>query len=107
MGDVSSIKLEGKDWLTEPEAACYCGVSLRKFQTDAPHLPIRPRRFMGKKLYEKAALYAAISNSPFWHQGTEIPAARPAMPISGLSPDLARRLRPEPLRPFKPRKKQT
>lgn len=36
MGAAEDIHLTGKDWLTEPEAAFYCGVSLRKFQMDVP-----------------------------------------------------------------------
>lgn len=58
------ITLTGKDWLTEPEAAFYCGVSVTQFKKHAPSYSLAPRNFMGKKLYEKAELFAAISNSP-------------------------------------------
>lgn len=62
--DRKRISLAGKDWLTEPEAAFYCGVSVTQFKKHAPSYGLAPRNFMGKKLYEKAELFAAISNSP-------------------------------------------
>lgn len=54
----------GKDWLTEPEAAFYCGVSVTQFKKHAPSYGLAPRKFMGKKLYDTAELFAATSNSP-------------------------------------------
>ena len=62
--DRKKITLAGKDWLTEVEAAFYCGVSVTQFKKHAPTYGLAPRNFMGKKLYEKAELFAAISNSP-------------------------------------------
>lgn len=59
-----NLNLAGKDWLTEPEAAFYCGVSITQFKKHAPSYGLAPRNFMGKKLYEKAELFAAISHSP-------------------------------------------
>lgn len=60
------INLAGKDWLTVEEAAFYCGVSRSQFDSHIAEHAIEPRNFMGKKLYEKAALYRAIYNSKQW-----------------------------------------
>ena|ERR1700754_4905050 len=61
------FSLAGKDWFTEDEAAHYCGVSLRQFQTHYLSLGIAPRRFMGKKLFAREELHAVISRSDPWH----------------------------------------
>jgi hypothetical protein len=55
------------DWLTLEEAATYCRVSRSQFIAKADQYSLFPRDFMGKKLYEKAALYAAIYGSKKWH----------------------------------------
>jgi hypothetical protein len=60
--------LAGKDWLTVEEAAHYCGVSISQFNTKAAGYSLTPRNFMGKKLYEKAALYRAIHGASQWGQ---------------------------------------
>ena len=54
------FNIAGKDWLTVDEAAHYCGVSSSQFRKHAIGHGLIPRNFMGKQLYEKAALYAAI-----------------------------------------------
>jgi hypothetical protein len=94
------VNIEGKDWLTEAEAAHYCGVSIRQFQAHYEVVGLLPRRFMGKKLYERAALYEAIAKAPAWD--------RDALPIRSptdcpLGP--YRNLTASRLRPYKPRKK--
>ena len=58
--------LAGKDWLTVEEAAHYCGVSTSQFNAKTAEYGLEPRRFMGKKLYEKAALYRSISDAKEW-----------------------------------------
>jgi hypothetical protein len=89
----TDFDLRGKDWLTEAEAAHYCGVSLRQFQDHARRF--RARRFMGKKLYSKAELFDAINQAPLWHD--------PKPLVSSL---LSGRLSGARLRPYRPRKKQ-
>lgn len=61
------FNLAGKDWFTEEEAAYYCGVSVRQFQGHYEELGIRPRRFMGRKLYSREELSTVISRSNPWH----------------------------------------
>ncbi|NID06832.1 hypothetical protein HBF26_18240 [Luteibacter jiangsuensis] len=121
-----SLNIAGKDWFTEEEAAFYCGVSLRQFQTHYGELGIQPRRFMGRKLFARDELSAVIERSDPWHRHTQSAedrqsfidaivqgrkeveaAARLAQKEAkrlGLSvtPNLA----PVPLRPFKPRKRK-
>ena len=63
---VLRIDLSGKDWLTVDEAACYCGVSVSQFNARAHEYDLDPREFMGKKLYEKSALYQAIYSARKW-----------------------------------------
>lgn len=92
------LRLEGKDWFTEPEAAAYCGVCVSTLREGYRALGIQPRRFLGKKLYSRLELNDAIRNSPAWDRepATHGPA------IVGL---LARaNLQPVRLRPYKPRK---
>lgn len=60
------IDLSGKDWLTAEEAAHYCGVSVSQFNARAHEYDLDPRKFMGKKLYEKSALYQAIYGAKAW-----------------------------------------
>ncbi len=109
MGAAETLDLSGKDWLTVEEAAHYCGVSNSQFRKNALNYGLSPRRFMGKQLYEKAALYAAIQGAEEWQRfdSTGV-AARPtstgqkagtafAGPLGNLTP--VRR------REFVPRKK--
>jgi len=66
MSAAEDLRLEGKDCLTVVEAAYYCGVSNSQFRKYAIAYGLTPRRFMGKQLYEKAALYNAIYGSEQW-----------------------------------------
>ncbi|WP_414539284.1 hypothetical protein [Stenotrophomonas forensis] len=66
MGAAEKLDIVGKDWLTVDEAAHYCGVSRSQFDSNIADYSIEPRNFMGKKLYEKAALYSAIYGSRQW-----------------------------------------
>lgn len=68
MGAAEDLNITGKDWLTEAEAAHYCGVSLRQFQTHQGELRLNPRRFLGRKLYLKSDLYNLIEKSDPWRQ---------------------------------------
>lgn len=68
MGAAEDLNIAGKDWLTEQEAAHYCGVSLPHFRNGYHQLGISPVRFLGKKLYSKAELYQVIANSDPWQQ---------------------------------------
>ncbi len=61
--------ISGKDWLTVEQAAFYCGVSVAQFNAKAPSLGLAPRNFMGKKLFEKAALHRAIHDASHWAAG--------------------------------------
>ncbi|WP_236585254.1 hypothetical protein [Dyella sp. EPa41] len=79
MSSTEQINLAGKDWLTVIEAAHYCGVSDSQFRKNALAYGLRPKRFMGKQLYEKAALYAAIHGSEDW----STPQRNTAKAISG------------------------
>jgi len=84
------IDLSGKDWLTVDEAAHYCGVSISQFNTKAMGYSLVPRNFMGKKLYEKAALYRAIYDATPWARGT--PQGIASAPISSDVADALARL---------------
>jgi len=48
--------LSGKEYLTEREAAHYCGVSLAHFNRQRGTYAIPTARFMGKKLYRRRDL---------------------------------------------------
>ena len=98
----TELNIAGKDWLTVNEAAHYCGVSNSQFREHAIAYSLQPRRFMGKQLYEKAALYAAISSAPFWFGDAPRGATRPV--IAHLVGQYAN-LTAERRRPFRPRKK--
>ena len=52
--------LRGKDYLTEKEAAHYCGVCLRQFQSKRKEAGIRALLHMGKKLYRRSDLIKSI-----------------------------------------------
>lgn len=94
------LNLEGKDWFTEIEAAHYCGVSKSQFAARAVGYGISAKRFMGKKLYERAALHEAISRAPLWHgEGQPFVASE----NSPLRPH--RNLDPIRIWPYRPRKK--
>lgn len=54
------LVLLGKDYLTEPEAACYACVSTSQFRKYAADVGIHARTFMGKKVYRKADLQRAL-----------------------------------------------
>lgn len=95
------IHLEGKDWFTEAEAAEYCGVALSTFREGYRSLGIAPRRFMGRKLYARTDLFAAIDRSPCW----DTPRA-PEKKAFPLTLDAYPNLRAIRQRPFKPRKKK-
>lgn len=104
------INIMGKDWLTVEEAAFYCGVSVAQFNAKAPDLGLAPRNFMGKKLYEKAALYRSISGSSQWQRSPSTgatvshistgarPAGAVASPLGGSAA--------EKLRKYEQRKKR-
>lgn len=77
------VDLSGKDWLTVDEAAHYCGVSRSQFDARASEYNLQPRQFMGKKLYEKSVLYAAISSATGWDGMVVQPGRASTM---GLSP---------------------
>jgi hypothetical protein len=91
------FKLEGKDWFTEPEAAVYCCVGLSTFREGYRALGIKPRRFLGKKLYSRLELNDAIRNSEGWDRESVVRA-----PVLALS--TSENLMPVRLRPYKPRK---
>src|SRR5690606_35425274 len=104
----AKIRLEGKDWFTEAEAAEYCGVALSTFREGYRGLGITPRRAFGRKLYSRADLYSALAACPEWQPSTNAAnpgiSRGPRMAASGGDP-LAR-LRPVPLRKSAPRRKQ-
>ncbi|WP_447906907.1 hypothetical protein [Stenotrophomonas geniculata] len=81
---VLRIDLSGKDWLTVDEAACYCGVSASQFNARAHEYELKSRNFMGKKLYEKAALYKAIYGAKAWR----CPSATSAPTLAATSPEM-------------------
>jgi len=85
---VLCVDLSGKDWLTADEAAHYCGVSVSQFNARAHEYDLDPRKFMGKKLYEKSALYQAIYGAKAWARSS--PTA--ATPLVATSPQMAEAL---------------
>jgi hypothetical protein len=95
----SDLNITGKDWLTEIEAAHYCGVSKSQFAARAADYGISAKRFMGKKLYERDALHEAISTAPFWY-GEATPLVSENSPLAPY-----KNLTPQRLSPYKPRKK--
>lgn len=76
--------LSGKEWLTVGEASHYCGVSESNFRKHATAYGLEPRRFMGKQLYEKAAIYRSITDVKEW---TPRKLTGPA--IEATSPEMA------------------
>jgi len=52
--------LSGKDYLTEREAAHYCGVSYSQFREKYEQSGIPLIRFMGKRIFRRSDLQAAI-----------------------------------------------
>lgn len=121
----NEFNIAGKDWFKEDEAAHYCGVSLRQFQTHYQSLGIAPKRFMGRKLFAREELYTAISRSDPWHQHMQSAKDRQSFidaivrgrkeveAAARLAKKIARdtaippNLIPIPARPYKPRKKAT
>jgi hypothetical protein len=102
------IRLEGKDWFTEDEAAVYCGVALSTFREGYRALGIVPKRVFGRKLYSRSDLYQAIASSPEWQPSTR--AATPGISHGqravSTSADPSARLRGQRLREYVPRRKQ-
>lgn len=109
MSAAEDLNITGKDWLTEVEAAHYCGVSIRQFQAHQAELGLRPRRFLGRKLYLKTDLYNLIEKSDPWHnqpsngEVTSPTYRGPRAANDGVG--ASARLQPVPLRKFVPRKK--
>jgi hypothetical protein len=106
MSAAEDLNITGKDWLTVDEAAHYCGVSNRQFREHAMAYGLQPKRFMGKQLYEKAALYAAIHGAESWQPSTgaaNTPISTGAKTGGKFASPLAR-LTPERRRKFAPRK---
>jgi hypothetical protein len=107
MSAALDFDLRGKDWLTEAEAAHYCGVSLRQFQDHAR--AFNARRFMGKKLYSKNELHDSIMGAPPWQPSTSAATAgisTGARTAANADSPLAR-LSDTPLRPFVARRKRS
>lgn len=102
-------QLEGKDWFRETEAAEYCGVAVSTFRAGIKSLGVAPRRAFGRKLYSRAALYAAIAACPEWQHSTSVEdrgiSAGPSM--ASNSDDPLARLKPVRLREYAPRKKRS
>lgn len=109
MSAAEKIRLEGKDWFTEQEAAEYCGVALSTFREGYRDLGIAPKRAFGRKLYSRADLYHAIASSPEWQPSTYAaphgisPGRRAAL----TSADPSARLRGQRLREYAPRKQRS
>ncbi|MNC27985.1 hypothetical protein D3C75_761750 [compost metagenome] len=83
MGAAEKLDIVGKDWLTVEEAAHYCGVSRSQFDSNIADYGIEPRNFMGKKLYEKAALYSAIYGSRQWSRSQSSDGTAPRTSTGG------------------------
>lgn len=109
MSETKLVRLDGKDWFREPEAAEYCGVALSTFREGIRTLGVAAKRVFGRKLYSRAALNAAIAASPEWQPST--PAADPGISVGpkavSTSGDPSARLRPQRLRKYAPRKRQS
>jgi len=105
MGAAERLDLSGKDWLTVEEAAHYCGVSNSQFRKNAMGYGLTPRRFMGKQLYEKAALYAAIEGAEEWRRFAARPTSTGRKAASAFAGPLGN-LTPVRRREYVPRKKQ-
>lgn len=102
----TEFNLLGKDWLTEPEAAFYCCVSVKHFRRHYQSLGISPKNFLGKKLFSKQQLADAIEMSDPWHRETvAVKMAHSSARHVALPPGV--NLEAAPLRPFKPRKHKT
>lgn len=110
MSAAEKLTLEG-DWLTEEEAALYCRVSLTQFKKYVHDYAIMPRRFMGKKVYEKAALYAAIYESELWQRSRSTGAMAPPISIGARAPNgsaaASERSISERLRRYEERRRQS
>lgn len=59
----SELNIAGKDYLTIPEAAHYCCVSVSQFRKLAPRIGVFPFEFMGKVVYRKADLRLAMESA--------------------------------------------
>jgi len=60
---VDETDLRGLDYLTEKQAARYCGVSYSQFREHASACGIFPGKFMGKKLFRKTDLQRAVEHA--------------------------------------------
>lgn len=108
MSAAEKIDISGKDWLTVTEAAFYCGVSEDHFRRRAAEYGLVPRNFMGRQLYEKAALYAAIHGAKQWSASASTGEVTPPTSIGviqkgNVSPSARSAL--ERLRKFEQRRK--
>mgnify|MGYP003119037621 CR=1 FL=1 len=59
----TKLHIEGKDYLTEKEAAHYCCVSPVHFRRNYERYGILPTSFMGKKVYRLSDLRKAMEGS--------------------------------------------
>ena len=64
------LNLLGKEYLTESEAAHYCGVSESQFRKRSREYGLVPGVFMGKKLFRRTDLQVAIERS--WQRYAEM-----------------------------------
>jgi hypothetical protein len=60
---VNSRGLHELDYLTQPQAADYCNVSLSQFKAKASLYGLEPFEFMGKLLYRKIDLQSVIEQA--------------------------------------------
>lgn len=88
--EILRYNLPGKDWLTVGEASHYCGVSESNFWKHPTNYGLEPRRFMGKQLYEKEAVYRSISGAKEWAP-RRLPGPRPACPATASDRRRSRR----------------
>ena len=104
MAREKDFDLRGKDWLTEAEAAHYCGVCLTQFAK----AKFPARRFLGKKLYSRALLDESIAASPEWQPSTnaKVSGISTGVKMGNAFGDLSERLRPVRLRKFVVRQKR-
>ena len=65
----ADLNLLGKDYLTREEAAHYCCVSLSQFETQHRCYGLLPFRFMGRVVFRKVDIQAAMESQ--WQRYTE------------------------------------
>ena len=107
MSEQAKILLAGKDWFTEIEAAAYCGVAESTFRAGYRSLGLHPKRVLGKKLYSRSDLYAAIAACPEWQPSTNAasPGTSVGRKVANNTADPSARLKPVRLREYAPRKR--